>query len=219
MQKITPAYHATNLRALSFGEMMRLGGLFNGLMGFVIGRFLPPQGRELMPPDYDAMEAQRSDIAPHILERLDENGQVFLSNGFREIGYQVTPGKASESGGIIYLSDCGEIVGLASCVIQNQPAIGYINVGAVCSYDLEGRCVSVGNSNFTLDPVPGNRVKHCKGKPVTELLPILRRLKQESRAEFKRFANWQQVREQMRYDDTRSFLHRRDERKLFVPVE
>jgi len=218
MEKIKPAYYATNLGALSFGELMRLGGLFNGLVGFLIGRFMEPQGRELMPSDYDSTEAQRSDLAPHILERISKNGEALLSAGFHEIGYQVMPDNANESGGIIYLSDCGEIVGLATCMAKAAPATGYLNVGAVCSYDREGNSYSVGNSKVTLDPAPGNVVKHAPGNSIRDMLPLLRQLKQGSRAEFKQFRGWDEVREQMQADDHRSFLHRRDVRKLFVPV-
>ncbi|WP_269539550.1 hypothetical protein [Cerasicoccus fimbriatus] len=218
MEKVTPAYYATNLRALTFGEMMRLGGLVNGLLGFVIGRFMPPQGRELMPTSYEEIEAQRTDIAPHILSVLEKIGEPFMAAGFREIGYQVMPNAPDDSGSIIYLSDCGEIVGLATVAKKNAPETGHVKVGALCSYDREGHCLSVGNSRISLDPAPGNVVHRLPDKAPQDLLPIFRKYKQASRQEFICFRDWPQVRASMEHDDARSFIHRRDVRKLFVPV-
>ncbi|WP_309398757.1 hypothetical protein [Cerasicoccus maritimus] len=219
MEKIPPAYYATNLGALSFGEMMRIGGFFNGLLGFALGRFMPPQGREPMPPDYDVMEAQRSDIAPHILGRICQKGDVLLPLGFREVGYQRLPHKADKSGSIIYLSNCGQMVAHISVLKKDEPANDYGVAPSVCAFDTQANTITVSNSGLSVNPLPGSKLIIKKGKRLNQLVPILKKEMEISRREYARFAGWQDLREWQGTIETRTFLHRRDVRKLFVPVD
>lgn len=181
MEKISPGYYATNLRALRHCECVRLGGgLLSGTLSWIIGKFLPPQGREKMPTDYDEIESTFEEFSNDLKARVEQAVEELRPLGFKPIGWQRFPSEKEEvidSGSVISLSGCRTIVGLFSVIInKDETASGgyrYTEVLSLNSYYRSGKALCVADSNLSLDPLPGTKLVFMKGELPARLMEKL----------------------------------------------
>lgn len=226
-QKVPTTYYATNLRALTLRECIRLGGgWLQGPLTWAIGRFVPAQGREKMPTDYDLIESEPNAMSEVLRERIELAAAEYREMGFSVIGWQRIDGATEgviDSGSVICLSPCRTIVGLFSVVIksdENTPTgFRYNEAMSLNVFQENGSGLCVADSKICLDPEPGSKVIFMVGKSPAEMLKRIQNEKRKNSASFVKFAGWPEVRRMLEFNDTKNFLHRRDKRRLFVEVE
>lgn len=225
--KIEPAFYATNLKALSFGECRRFGGGFlKGLMYWAFTRGMAPNGRKPMPADYDALEARWEDLTSALRERMEGPLKVFRDAGFRIVGCQRIQSSDDpdviDSGSVVLLGGDRSLVGVLSVVISRDPSsangVRSFEVIGVMMYTAAGNVVGVGNMAATFDPRPGNRVVFIKTRDPRVLLSRAQSELRKLGTAARMFDGWPDVRAAMEHDEQENFLFRRDRRGLFVRV-
>ncbi|MEO0511081.1 MAG: hypothetical protein AAF065_14620 [Verrucomicrobiota bacterium] len=226
MNRIEPKYYATSLKVLSIGEFLRLSpGPISGFVSWIIGRFLPPQGKELMPTDYDKIESTLEDMSEMLSEKLVFASSCFEENEFAPIGWQRLPSDQQEiidSGSVICLSSCGHFVGVFSTVIRESEDTpdGYIytEASSISCYYPDETYICVADTNIQLDPIPSETSICLKGESVYSLKERIEK-ELSKRPEAIKLSNWNEVRKVMELHDTKAFLYRKDQRKLFVEID
>jgi hypothetical protein len=223
--EIEKKYYATNLKALSLGECIRLGGgVSMGLTSWVLGRFLPPQGKVLMPTNFAEIEASEDDLSERLRERIRELAKDFFKNGFTIVAYQKLPVESEntfDSGGCVLLSANGEIAGTINIVIHRDANVSsgvkYTEALSVGCFDVDGNGVGI-QSTPGLDPKKGSRTIIKKGADLNTLLEELNRACKKWKKKCHKFSDWDSLRDVLQKAETETFLYRRDVKKLFIEV-
>jgi hypothetical protein len=196
---IEKKYYATNIKALSFGECMRLGGSIPmGILSWIMGRFLPPQGRDLMPINFDEVEAAIDDLSELLQERISKLSQGFLNCGFKIIAYQKIPSGALgtiDSGGCVLLSSDRKVIGTVNILISQNGsnAIQYKEALAVGCFDSKNNSIGV-QTTPGMDSKKGSCTVVKKGATVEVLLRELEKRLKKWKLPLLQFTDWIDVR-------------------------
>jgi hypothetical protein len=73
MTDVQPKYYATNTKALTLGECLRMGGGAFGVWVWFLTRFSAPmEDKQLLPVLYDSIEARLEDFSDEMRVRVEE---------------------------------------------------------------------------------------------------------------------------------------------------
>jgi hypothetical protein len=222
------SWYATDLKRLTMGECRRLGegGWAKGAMLWALTRFMSPKGAERMPLPYDEMETTWDAFTDAARTSLGTVLEAFRGSGFRPIGYQKLTAEMNpniiDCASVVHLAHDGRTIGVANWVLPKSPGSDQPKAPkfplSVASIDKEGWIIGVTNDPVTLDPRPGAKGLFVSTSTPGPLIEALDRARARWPQPFVVFSTWAEVRSALEEHDLRTFVHRRDARKLFVPV-